>query len=394
MINKLLTNPFYIYVVSGLFLLGIYQLGWSTLFPMLSVELKIFLGITFFVSICFGIVFQKGIIRYYPYKNSFSYKPIFMTLVIVALFFIDYLYTGFLPIMRVDLDYSKYGAPGIHVVLISLSVFHAVTLFYIYLSKKSKEVLIQYVFVLILQILLLRRSNILWILFASFVIFLQQSKPIRIGKIVKYLLFLILIINLLFGLFSDFRNHLGKNHAIKYMGASNKFIQSGLNNSFYMFYLYSVSPIANLQSNINVKSSEGNLSSNFFDYVVINTLPESLKKRLVSSLDIVPQSTKTVLDVLNVSTIYSSPFSYLGWIGAILIFFYFLSNIFLGYIISPPGTTFHVVINSLLCCSVVFCWFDNIFHLITTFLLLFIYPLFYRLYVSSVKIIKNMSTNT
>lgn len=59
MCNEKIINPFYLYIYVFVIILMLYSLHWSILLPDLSIELIVFLLITFILSLIYGLHIQK-----------------------------------------------------------------------------------------------------------------------------------------------------------------------------------------------------------------------------------------------------------------------------------------------------------------------------------------------
>src|SRR5689334_7734552 len=123
--NKLLTNPFFIYIGSFLVVLLIYSLGWSNLYPSIQPPVIIFIGATFVVAFLLGVCLHvTGAITYHKITGS--------NLVVVCLigvwisYMMEFYYNGGIPLLiiargGVGYDYRLFGIPTFHVLLVTFN---------------------------------------------------------------------------------------------------------------------------------------------------------------------------------------------------------------------------------------------------------------------------------
>lgn len=71
MCNEKIINPFYLYIYVFVIILMLYSLHWSILLPDLSIELIVFLLITFILSLIYGLHIQN--VGSLFFKSNYSF---------------------------------------------------------------------------------------------------------------------------------------------------------------------------------------------------------------------------------------------------------------------------------------------------------------------------------
>lgn len=251
-----------------------------------------------------------------------------MVLLGLYLFYvIDITYSGFIPLFAYSsgqADYGgsiNYGIPLVHVIAVTFNLFYCLYVFHQYLSSRKKSLLFIYFLLIIPFIFLLQRSNIMYIILGSFLIYVLSVANVLIGRMVHILIAVIFTL-FLFGYLGNLRSANGDSTFIpRSSGVTDEFLKGPVPNEFYWSYLYIGSPLANLQNNINQSRYK------YYDYsgLVVNELmPDFISKRVSTELSITPRVFEQINPFLNVGTIYSRPYNYAGWGGMSLVFVFFI----------------------------------------------------------------------
>lgn len=373
MSNKIsiLGNPFYLQGITWTIVVSIYGLGWSDLYPKLSVELSFYLLITIIIYISFGYYFQKK--RKFIYKkneiNQKQQNNIVRSLqFLYILFFIEILFT-LCPLWSYlttgETDYTEFGLPYIHVIIVAGFSIICWFSFHGLISTENKLIkkkLFKYIVLGIIPfIIMFNRGGIMSILLGMGLMYLMSIK-IRI-KHCLYSLLVSLTVLWLFGLAGDMRTDLRPDqHLILDLGgATDNFKNSWIPPEFFWSYTYMISPLGNVQNNINqTKEIDYSLNS-LSEMVLFDFMPVIISKRVAPMIEIEEKHPELVVPNLNVSTVYKNSYNYLGWFGISLMFlfsiFFVIVTIGLANFKSPLYITLLTSVNVIVIMNL----FNNMF---------------------------------
>ena len=321
-------NPYFCYALSFSIAVVMYALGWSDLYPSLSRSLLSFLIITVLINVLASLQFRaKSMIVFRKIENSNDLAPILVTIFLYGLWAAEFVYAGGIPFLNILLkkpyDYKLFGIPTLHVFIVTFSSFYTIYLFHIFLSQKSYRILLLYAINLLAAVLIYNRGMLLFNLSAStFLFFIFQGnvslKHLAWGvPVVFFILFF-------FGVLGSLR--VSNESRIPYSNegfltsgnASQKFLASGVPAEFFWTYIYTTSPLANLQNNIRSNDPPHISISAFLDWVNNEILFDFISKRVNKFTGKERAKEYTITGPFNASTVYSRSFSYLGWWGLIL----------------------------------------------------------------------------
>jgi hypothetical protein len=329
---RFLANPNFIYIGTFTIPFLVYNLGWSTLYPTISIELFWFYFLTFSFCGLMGFLINKiAPFKFTSIPTSRYNKQI---IAFIILFFIaDCIYARKIPLLSLSSGDDTYeggktfGIPTLHVIMVTFTLFYSLYVFHQYISNKRKGLFFLFLLTLFPFVMLLQRSNIMYIFIgATFIYILSLSKvPLkRLLLLGAFMLFFVYI----FGYLGNLRSGNGDSTFIPRMsGVTDKFLKGPVPNEFYWGYLYIASPVASLQNNINFELYVKPDGLSFFVYEM---LPDFLTKNAHNYLDIRGRRFHQLNDFLNVGTIYANSFSYLSWPGMVIMFSYliFLMNLY------------------------------------------------------------------
>lgn len=354
-----IVNPLFYYFLSFIVVLLFYNLGWSGLYPQLSFELTLFIFFTLFICF-FGIFFINLIIKKFKNfeipkvsKNKVYYLLLFLTVSLI----LECLYHGVVPIFLVfkgiEYDYTKFGIPVFHVFLLSYITILGLIYFYRFLIYKNIYYLSIYAFSLIFSIIIVNRGTLIFILVSSLIAYL--SLRINLNKIVK-VSFFVLLVAILFGYMGNLRmvsSGYSDNHAILKIGqASPEFINTKLPSEFFWSYLYISSPYANLEYEVSKRKINNNYD--FESFFIYEMLPDFVYKRINTGLN----KSNLLTEELNVSTLYGGSINKMGFLGAFIIFFWYIfSLLFTIFIVNKKYFMPTIISLATLSC---FLLFDNV----------------------------------
>src|SRR6478609_9246852 len=144
-----MVSPYFCYAFSFSIAIVFYLLGWSKLYPHLSVALLLFLLSTIIANILLGWKITKAqSIEFKRIIFSKASVPFLITGFIYALWTLDFLYEGGIPLAKILLNqpynYRLFGIPSLHVFIVTFSSFFTILLFHAYLSSRKKILLLLY----------------------------------------------------------------------------------------------------------------------------------------------------------------------------------------------------------------------------------------------------------
>ena len=370
-----IVNPFYIYVLSFGIAIFAYFWGWCDLYPALSPRLIIFFIISFIIFLLAGYTFHKKkhslIIEL---KFTFLNDLIFGLVLLLGLF--NILVMGYIPILDRSRDYREFGIPVIDPLFNSLSIFFSVFLFHNFLHSKKKRFLIYFLIILIFQVLIFRRSTIVWILASSIFLLIFSFKSVRITTILIGLL-CVPLLSFGFGLYGNYRSNLSKSFIIEDLKASDLFKKTGINHNHYVSYIYLTSPIANLQKNID--EGEGFLNkADGSSFILYSLLPESFTLRIDKMFSSTPPTCNLIHPQLIVGSFLMVSFCTIGWAGMIIMLLILFIFISLGLFLSERSGPFRITSLCIITTTVSLLVFANFLNRLDVIMMVFVYPLFFH----------------
>ncbi|NLN30456.1 MAG: hypothetical protein GX158_04345 [Bacteroidales bacterium] len=360
---KFLKNPFCLYVFSFSFVLCVFHLGWSEIYPPLGAGLIVFFVITFLLALYIGAFTD----RYLPVKYSeitVSGRPYRTVFILYLLYVLEFIYTGGIPILlalkTATYDYQEFGIPTLHPIIATFGSFYTVYIFHLFLSTREKKYLTILLLLLAIPVLIFNRGMLLINLTSMLFIYLLSVKRIKL-KVLMFLLISSLVILYLFGVLGNYR--LAKSPDNEYFleisGANDKFLNSGIPKEYMWSYIYVSSPIANLQNNIN-----NNPPVNFkvLDFLIMELLPDFISKRISPLAGAERPEPRNISHNFIVGTVFCSSYNLLGWPGIYLMFFAitFFVLFYLGLL--RKSNPYYVTGVSILMTFMVYNTFDNMIY--------------------------------
>jgi hypothetical protein len=363
-------NPFFIYILGFSIALIIYQLDWSYLFPDLSFWLVLFLVITFIISGLIGIyIHRTGVLKFYEFKNTL--KVNWWIVAITVGYIANFVYARRIPLFSIlnneDVDYQTFGIPTFYVILVTFSSFFTVYLFSCYTVEKKRKYLFLCMYLFIFPLLIFSRGAILVNLSSVFFVYLFSYKGKR-TKIYFRILAIIAIVLIGFGSLGNLRtsNQAGDESSalsdimLNLGEAKPDFVESAIPKEYFWSYLYISSPLANLQLNVNEQQPNYSVS-NVLQYVNGELNFDFISKRIFAHYNIEKPDNVLIAPFLNVGTVYSTSYSYLGWWGMSVTFLFLMAITFLYLIIMKPQNPYFASGLAILNTFLLFCIFDNMF---------------------------------
>ncbi len=362
---KLIANPYIIYCAAFLFVMLFYTMHWSDLYPELTMGLVCFLSVTIFINFFAGLIIHKtNYLSYTGIKYDKRNIWLFTGLIIVS-YVTECVYMGVIPIYDIstggDYDYTSFGIPTFHVVVVTFNSFWAVFIFHNMISQKNKTLIIPYILCLVPSIVIFNRAMFLLILASSLFVLVMSAKNI-LNIVFKISIFLILVL-FLFGIAGNVRLTRGDsaNDVILAVGhATDKFEKSPVPDEFFWAYLYTTSSLGNLQETVNSHHISAPSLEKVALFINSEIFPDFISKRneyLFKRLEQIDQISAS----FTVGTVYARSYAYFGWWGMAAIYIYmFLFNLVVIFSLTKTSK-FFVTGVAILNCMTLFTIFDNMF---------------------------------
>jgi hypothetical protein len=375
-----LINPFYIFCASFGLAFIVYFFSWSRIFPPVSPGMIIFFFLSFILFTVTGKFLHYMVHPEMPQLSQVKlhdHMNDIMFFVIITMGIMNVVLMGYIPVFNKSADYLKFGIPVLDPLFNSLSIFFSVFYVQSYLERRKKRYLLYILIIVVFQLLIFRRSAAVWIITSSVFVYFLCRQNIRL----LYLFILILILPLIsfsFGHYGASRSDLSKPYILNDLGASDRFISSGIDHNHYLTYLYLASPVANLQRNVD--EGRGFLNDrNFKEFFFYCIVPYSITSRLEKSLGLSSPEPYLIHPHLIAGTFLMLSYVTIGWAGMITMLIFLLFILLVCLIIIRNLTLFRNTTLSLLATTVSLLIFSNFLNRLDVILMLFIYPVIFHL---------------
>lgn len=312
-------NIFYGYGAVWSLVLILYLLKWSNLCTPLNISLLLFIIFGILFSYFIGFFMRKKMKFYKLTENP--HKKSTVTKIFLLLFILEIIYEKEIPLFGVitGSSYSTIsftGLPNLHVLISSAAIFYSFYLSYIFSCFKQKKVLLENCLIISYFILLVQRQNIL-VCLLMFVNNLYAcnseyfAKKIKSGRNKMFLLVLVSIFLYGFGVFGNIRYgsswQWNDSSMIQKLGRINENYPSFLPKEYSWSYVYLVSPLVNLNYNIDNVNTNDDAYKYMMEYV-----PEFLRNNF---FDYEKELTLLPVSSLTASTSYVRVYKYGGYLG-------------------------------------------------------------------------------
>jgi hypothetical protein len=326
-------NPYSSYILTFCLGLGAFGLGWSTLYPSLSGYLLIFLLLTFLSHLAFSFYWAST--THTVHERTVTYfRPLFVTVFIYALWAIDFIYEGGIPLIKILLNqpynYRLFGVPTLHVFTVTFASFYTVYLFSLYRATRKRLILVLYGLNLLAALLIYSRAMLLFNIAGSFFVYFL-SYPSAGWKRISIIAVGVILLGYFFGFLGNLRvsfeakKEYDADLFLDLGEASPAFRKSLIPAEFFWGYVYLSSPLANLQYNINTFHVPAFSAGRIIQHINNEMLFDFISKRTNRLLGIERVQENTLpKKPFNVSTIYSRSYSYQGWSGMMLMALFIL----------------------------------------------------------------------
>lgn len=389
--RAIIGNPFYLFAIVLLLTFSLYLLGWSSLFPQLHFNFLLFVISILLVFIFIGFVVRKritGITEIGEDKPSFRILLI-GTVLILLVFIAEFIYNRRIPLFDILFsstasDYRKYiGLPYFHSVAISFGFFVIAILYSLFLETKKWKYLLLIGVNLVPHFLLFSRSTIVIALIQCFLYTALKIKRTSLVNVLLGICFMLLAAYA-FGVAGNYRET-GKdrgtsNPDFEMVSKINENYPKVLPLEFAWAYMYSASPIANLQHNI-IKSSP--VSPNFKGLLVSEFMPARAKFTFAKMFKIKERGPAQISKSFTVGTTFTGSFSYAGWWGVALMSLVLMAIIAVVTYFIAYSSPYSLITLSTLCVFTVLSFFDNMISFTPMFLFVFISLAFHLIYLKS-----------
>jgi oligosaccharide repeat unit polymerase len=323
LLTKSLTTPFAAYAAGFSVAITMYSLGYSDLYPPLQSSLKWFLLATCLICVYLANAAGKIVHTSAHAREHFGTHLIIFSLIFAA-FSAEVVVSGGIPLLHLspfsDLSYRDFGIPTLHVAFVGFCYFFAVYWFDLYILGRGKKYLILFMPAFATSLLILNRGAFITILIAITIVYIRRRGFDR--RLLLTFTGVAAIVGWGFGFLGELRsNGISGESVILAIGKpSDKFLNSNAPTELFWTYLYTSSPLANLQLNITDRTA----ADSPLLYFVLEFLPDFVSKRILSA-DVLSAAVPLLnTDELNVSTMYGRSFLLMGWLGVFLTFLYFI----------------------------------------------------------------------
>lgn len=356
-----LINPFVGYAAGFSVALAVYSLGYSDLYPPLQPSLEWFLLVTCAICVILGYATRRT-----SYPAAFDPESIRMHVgIFVALavtFSIELVANNGIPLLLIaggaDVSYLDFGIPVLNVAFQAFCYFYSVYWFDLYLLGRGRMFLAFSGSAFITSLLTFNRGAFIITLLALIGVYVQRRGFRRRLLVGFAVLFAIILWG--FGFLGDIRTHgtTGESVILSVGDASDKFRNSNIPTELFWPYLYTSSPLANLQLNVTDRVAQDSP----WLYAALELLPDFVSKRLVSDADMAASLPILITPQLTVCTMYGRAFALLGWLGVCISFAYFVAISYLC-LRALKGSKYLVAATGILTSIAFLGIFDNLFIL-------------------------------
>ena len=360
-------NPYLAYILSFLTAMILYSLGWSTLYPALSLGLAVFLLITIVAHAAVAMRWKASLNLYPRVVLPEDSRPLFVTGFIFVLWVADFIYAGGIPLIKILLhqpyDYRRFGIPSLHVFTVTFASFYTVYLFQLFLDTKKKIVLALFCLNLLAAILIYSRAMFVFNLTTCAFIYLHhlgtlRARYVAIGGVA------LAIVLYFFGVLGNIRETHehevadGNAFFLETGRASESFRNSSVPNEYFWTYAYLTSPLANLQKNI-IRADKHPVSLDRLGGMMASEwIFDFISKRLFRAGWMIDPGEHTI-HPFNVSTVYSRSYSYQGWFGMTATALFILIVPWVYRRILGPSSPYLLIGLGTLCTMYLFMMYDN-----------------------------------
>lgn len=372
--KKTYLNPYITYALSWSMVLILYSLKWSDLYPPISLELTGFFIFTILFTGILGLILSSR--GYFFYKSiEYNLKQVKrLTYIYLVANILDVLYSHHIPFLSIiigsEINDSSFGIPMLHPLIITMGIFLGLYIFHMMISTdKSKRVkLLPYFLISFLGVVIIYGRGLMFMTFFGCALIYAMARQIKM-RVVLSLIITGISILFIFGWVGNVRIGEAGVRITTIGEATHKFQNSNIPDEFFWSYIYFSSPIANLEYNLQTDKIH-NVDCNTIKQLLLSEIiPEFISNKFIYSDQKVEPN--LITKALNVSSVYARSYTFAGWIGIWIIFFYILIYVFtilsIITIKSPYFVTSLVILNMMMVGNV----FDNMMNYVFSYTLFF-----------------------
>lgn len=316
-------NPFYLAVVLWLVLASLYLLQWSDYCSGLNMSLCLFLIYMIALLVLAGYVLEK--------KTSSSkrlsdfdtgYETRRTTIILIVVLTLGMVLKGNVPLLNMSkgLTYTavNVGIPFVGALASAYAMFHSFRLSFLFFTSRKLTYLLECLAIFLCYFLMFQRQNMVvcalgfWFAFFNARMRASSFSVSRIAKLIVIAFVLLAIGLFVFGAIGNYRFGIwdwNDSSMIEALGLMNDRWPKWLPGEYFWFYIYMVTPLGNLNSNISM-----GLHGNDFVGLAMQLLPTSITSRIGFEAPEVylPEPSLTA------STAFAQPYLAAGVIGMYL----------------------------------------------------------------------------
>lgn len=345
-------------IIINLIILFSYNLDFS--YKYAEISKMTYLTYFFYFILIFPTIYLEKKVKY----NLKEIKLTKYFIGYVLLFIIDFVYEKKIPLIELLFNYHVNGRgfggiPVLHVLLINFGIYLSILFGYNIIITNKRKYKFQYILCILPYILLYSRFAIIFSLFSIFIVYIKVREIKKIKKIGKLKILIIAILGMyLFGVLGNIREGSKWNDStgiVKVGGGNKKFLDSGIPDEYFWFYIYLTSNQANFEK--TVKYIE--LENSGKDFFIQTMLPEILKKRITL---VERKKFSQISPVLNGAPDITFPYVYYGWFGVMIFLIFKAILIYIYTIVIAKGRiAYRIPHMSLLVCFLILNNFNNYF---------------------------------
>ena len=367
-------NFYYMYSIIWGAILLLYSFGWSDLCAPLAPSLLIFFLITIGVSLILGYFNRKSFLYYEP--EEFPKRNKYVTPFIVFFCLAEFVYCRQIPLIFIALGikgYTEYtGIPTLHPLVLYFASFYSQYLFYRFLCIRDKKALKEYIIILFfIYFLQFNRGGLLISFLMSMLMLLAKNKSTNrsIMKPKTLLLSIILVLLILFGFgaLGNIRHGFSFSNSsyIERLGRFNDSYPAWLPKQFMWAYVYIISPVANMNYNIELGAAQ----SNILGYLM-TLLPDFIVRRIYAGPIYEP---KLVMEhVFNATAGFGVAYTNEGYLGMYFLFFYMIIGLTILWHVVPIRKAYRMPSLAIMNAIVIFMFFtQTLYYSAVSFQLIF-----------------------